>query len=215
MFKRIEGETITHIDQQLQNHKLLVLKSCTDSRTQSNCRCKSSKLCRCTTERPSAHSLRRPRTLSSRKDSTNYGRIGGKRIGTPGRVGETSPKTRPPQIPARPSFEFGGKVNLFTPFPKTLNLTFAKAQTSQELHAERILKVEKAGEEGGRRGGTMTADHKVLNTEKESRLRYWHTIWLLKGYTIIRAETRLHKVRREVCSESYLQKEREAHIESG
>ena len=66
--------------------------------------------------------------------------------GSSGSAGETIPKTPPPHFPAGPSKKSGGNRNVFPHLPKDPQfVSSANAQKSQELHAEGILKVEKAG----------------------------------------------------------------------
>ena len=69
--------------------------------------------------------------------------MGEGKSGSSGSAGETFPKTPPSHIPARPSNKSGGKYDFSLMFRRTPLVIFGNTQTSQVLHAEGILNVEK------------------------------------------------------------------------
>ena len=91
--------------------------------------------------------------------------------GSSGSAGETIP----PHIAARPSNKSGGKHKLFTHFPKDrgckrTNITGAPCRRNPESREDGIPRATKVWD-------VITADHKVLNEETESRSHHWYAEW--------------------------------------
>ena len=87
--------------------------------------------------------------------------------------GEAITKTLPPHIPARPSNKSGGRHNLFIHFQtdpscekcKRTRITRVPCRRSPAHREDRIPRATNFGD-------VVTADHKVLNEENESRLHH-------------------------------------------
>ena len=83
--------------------------------------------------RPNTDSFGRPIARFSRLASTIYGRTGKRGILIIWQCWrETSPKTPPPHLPARPFNISGGKHNWFNHFPKDSNSNFRKTNKNHE-----------------------------------------------------------------------------------
>ena len=96
-----------------------------------------------------------------------------------------------------------GNHNVHTHFPKDRNCEICKRTKITRAPCRR-----RNGEAVPRAvnfGDLITADHKVLSDNCESRNNHWCRTWPLNGSRRIRAKTKLHKKPREACKSSWSQ----------
>ena len=125
-------------------------------------------------------------------------------LGLSGSAGEQFPKHLLHKFQRDPRTNLDRNTIYLLIFRRTLIVSCANVQKTRELHAGGVLKVEKTGHQ--------KQQHLDIQLQRITEFSMKRTniidciIDMRNGYRLIRAETRLHKIRRTVCSDACFQR---------
>ena len=133
-------------------------------------------------------------------------------LGLSGSAGEQFPKHLLHLLQRDPRTNLDSNTIYLLIFRRTPIATCANAQKTRELHAGGVLKVEKTGHQKQQHLDIQFQRITEFSMKRTNiidciiDMRKWYRIWPANGYRLIRAETRLHKIRRTVCSDACFQR---------